>query len=104
VIYFTIIELLDAAPEDYEKLDGLMKVAGFTKTTQSRKGQPYKLPRGVYRSQCRHHMSEVLDIARSVAKSTGLANEIMAIQSEETRWFPNAIASNLAPAEEAVSE
>jgi hypothetical protein len=90
VIFYCIVELLDATADDYERLDGAMAVAGFTRTTRSKNGESYKLPTGVYRSQCRLHASEVLNIARSIANSTGRANEVMTIESDRARWFPSA--------------
>jgi hypothetical protein len=89
VVYYTLIELLNATPDDYAKLDDRMDLAGFMRTACSKTGQPYKLPRGVYRSQCSHHASKVLDVAREAADSTGCKNEVMTIESAGARWIPN---------------
>jgi len=89
MIYYVVIELLEAGPEDYEKLDGRMILSGFGKTAKSKKGDSYNLSRGVYRSQCRRHASDVMDIARAAANSTGCKNELMTIEAADARWFPN---------------
>ena len=100
MIYFTIVELLDATPDDYENLDRSMALAGFARTTKSKAGQPYHLPRGVYHSRSRYHSSEVLAIARAAADSISRKSEILTIESAGTRWFPNVETVNTAQIQE----
>lgn len=84
---FTVrVELHEAKWEDYEKLHAEMEGKGFSRLIKADNGKIYRLPWAEYDGAGNLTNSQVRDIARTAADSTGKRNAILVTESNGRSW------------------
>jgi hypothetical protein len=84
---FTVrVELHEARWEDYESLHAEMEGKGFSRLIKGDNGKTYHLPWAEYDGGGNLTNSEVRDIARTAANSTGKRNAILVTESNGRSW------------------
>jgi hypothetical protein len=84
---FTVrVELHDGKWEDYEKLHAEMEGKGFSRLIKGDDGKTYHLPWAEYNGAGNLTNSQVRDIARTAAHSTGKQNAILVTKSNGRSW------------------
>ena len=85
---FTVrVELHDAKWEDYERLHAEMEAKGFSRLIKADSGKTYHLPWAEYDGAGNLTISQVRDIARAAADSTGKRNAILVTESSGRSWI-----------------
>lgn len=84
---FTVrVELHDAKREDYERLHAEMEGKGFSRLIKADNGTTYHLPWAEYDGTGDLTRSQVRDVARAAANSTGKRNAILVTESNGRSW------------------
>lgn len=84
---FTVrVELHEAKWEDYERLHAEMEGKGFSRLIKADDGKTYHLPWAEYNGAADLTNSQVRDIARSAANSTGKRNAVLVTESNGRTW------------------
>jgi len=84
--YTTRVELRDAGPADYEKLNAAMLEAGFTTSLRSEDGSVFILPAGEFNKDIKAGIKEVYQLAEKAANSTGKKNWILTTEAINRMW------------------
>jgi hypothetical protein len=85
---FTVrVELHQAQWDDYEKLHSAMGRQGFSRLIRSDDGKTYQLPWAEYNGSGNLSSSQVRDIARAAADSTGKSNAVLVSESQSRSWI-----------------
>lgn len=84
---FTVrVELHEGKWDDYEKLHAEMEGKGFSRLIKGDDGKTYHLPWAEYNGAGSLTNSQVRDIARTAASSTGKQNAILVTESNGRSW------------------
>jgi len=84
---FTVrVELHEAKWEGYERLHAEMEVKGFCRLIKADDGKTYLLPWAEYNGAGNLTNSQVRDIARTAANSTGKRNAVLVTESNGRTW------------------
>jgi hypothetical protein len=90
---FTVrVELHDAEWADYDALHAAMEEQGFSRLITGDNGQTYHLPWAEYTGRGNFASSQVRDIARVAADSTGKKNAVLVTESNGRAWVGLALA------------
>ena len=85
--YMARIELREAAPQDYERLDAAMRRRGYLRTMPGEDGASYQLPAGTYYVTESSAMLEVaLRAAVDAAEEAGKQAGVMVTDWRSARW------------------
>jgi len=85
---FTVrVELHEAKWEDYERLHAEMEGKGFSRLIKGDNGKTYHLPWAEYDGTGNLTNSQVRDIARTAANSTGKRNAILVTEANSCSWI-----------------
>lgn len=84
--YTVRIELREAEREDYTVLYEELEARGFTDTITSDSGVTYQLPDAEYNYEGEATRKEVLAMAKSAAKETGVEYSVLVTQSAGRTW------------------
>jgi Endoribonuclease GhoS len=92
---FTVrVELHHATWTDYEALHSAMATKGFSRQITSDEGKTYQLPLAEYNASANLTASEVRDIARTAANTTGKQSAVLVtagdrawVGLQQTQWF-----------------
>jgi hypothetical protein len=85
---FTVrVELHQAEWEDYETLHSAMEQSGFSRLITGDNGTTYQLPLAEYNATANLTSSQVLDIARAAANTTGKQNAVLVSQAISRSWI-----------------
>lgn len=84
---FTVrVELHNANANDYDVLHAAMEQAGFSRLIAADSGKIYQMPWAEYNGSGDLTSSQVRDIARTAANTTGRSNAVLATQSTSRAW------------------
>lgn len=84
---FTVrVELHEANYADYTTLHAAMEQKGFSRLITSDKGNTYHMPWAEYNGSANLTSSEVRDIARSAANTTGKKNAVFVTEAQSRAW------------------
>lgn len=84
---FTVrIELHDADYQDYETLHAAMEQQGFARVITSDDGHTYHLPWAEYNATGNLPSTQVRDIARAAADTTGKRNSVLVTEANSRAW------------------
>jgi len=85
--YMARIELRDATPEDYERLDAAMQRRGYLRMMPGEDGASYQLPTGTYYVTGSSAMLEVaLRAAVDAAQEAGKQAAVMVTDWRSAQW------------------
>jgi hypothetical protein len=86
---FTVrVELHQATWTDYETLHTAMEQKGFSRKITSSEGTTYQLPLAEYNgSSPTLNSSQIRDIARAAAATTGKSNAVLVSESVSRAWI-----------------
>jgi hypothetical protein len=85
---FTVrVELHDAKWADYEALHKAMERQGFSRLIMADDGRRYHLPWAEYDRNANLTSSQVRDIARAAANSTGKQNAVLVTETVSRAWI-----------------
>jgi hypothetical protein len=85
---FTVrVELHQATYADYEALHAAMEGQGFSRLITADNGQTYHMPWAEYNGSGNLSSTQVRDIARSAANTTGKNNAIFVTESVSRAWI-----------------
>jgi hypothetical protein len=85
---FTVrVELHKAEWNDYEQLHAAMEQKGFSRQITSDDGKAYHLPWAEYNGTGNLTSSQVRDIARQAADSTGKQNAVFVTEAVSRAWI-----------------
>lgn len=92
---FTVrIELHEAQWADYDALHAGMERQGFSRLIAADDGRIYQLPWAEYNGTANLSSSEIRDIARGVANTTGKTNSVLVTEGTSRAWWGLTIARN----------
>ena len=84
---FTVrVELHDANYADYNTLHAAMEQKGFSRFIRSDQGTTYHMPWAEYNGSGNLTSSEVRDIARTAANTTGKNNAVFVTEAQSRAW------------------
>jgi hypothetical protein len=84
---FTIrIELHQAQWSDYEHLHAALEQRGFSRQIISDEGKLYNLPWAEYNGSGNFTSTQIRDIARDAANSTGKSNAVLVSEAPTRAW------------------
>lgn len=85
---FTVrVELHHAEWADYERLHAAMQQKGFSRQITSDDGKKYHMPWAEYNGAGNLTSSQVRDIARGAADSTGKQNAVFVTEAVSRAWI-----------------
>lgn len=85
--FTTRVELHNADEDDYETLHEAMEAEGFTRTIRNSDDKLLHLPTAEYNYSGNSTRSVVLDKAKSAAKKTNCAYEVLVTESAGRTWY-----------------
>jgi hypothetical protein len=85
--YMTRVELHDATWEDYTKLHGKMKAAGFSQTIKGDDGVVYELPPAEYYYVGQETRLQVLEKAKQAARAVKPSFAVVVTESNGVNWL-----------------
>lgn len=84
---FTVrVELHEAEWTDYEQLHAAMEEKGFSRLIKADNGSTYHLPWAEYTGTANLTSTQVLDIARTAAATTGKRNAVLVTEAVSRAW------------------
>ena len=84
---FTVrVELHNAEWTDYDQLHKAMEQKGFSRKITSDDGKTYQMPWAEYNGSGSLTCSQVRDIAKSAADSTGKQSAVLATEAASRAW------------------
>lgn len=85
---FTVrVELHNAEWTDYEALHTAMERRGFSRLITADSGRAYHMPWAEYNGEGGLTSTQVLDIARKAAESTGKQSSVLVTEAGSRAWF-----------------
>jgi hypothetical protein len=85
---FTVrVELHHAELTDYERLHAAMEQKGFSRQITSDDGKTYHMPWAEYNGSGNLTSTQVRDIAREAANSTGKQNAVFVTEAASRAWI-----------------
>jgi hypothetical protein len=85
---FTIrVELHQATFSDYEILHAAMEKQGFSRLITADDGKTYHMPWAEYNGSGNLSSSQVRDIARTAANTTGKENAVFVTEAQSRAWI-----------------
>jgi hypothetical protein len=85
---FTVrVELHNAQWSDYEQLHSAMEQKGFSRQITSDDGKTYQMPWAEYNGTGNLTSSQVRDIAKAVADTTGKQNAVFVTEAVSRAWI-----------------
>lgn len=84
---FTVrVELHQGTWTDYEALHAAMEKRGFSRVITSSEGRTYQLPLAEYNGSATLTSSQIRDIARAAADTTGRKNAVLVTEAQCRAW------------------
>lgn len=85
---FTVrVELHQATYADYELLHAAMEGQGFSRFITSDQGTTYRMPWAEYNGSGNLSSTQVRDIARTAANTTGKDNAVLVTEAQSRAWI-----------------
>src|SRR5690349_20426124 len=85
---FTVrVELHNAQWSDYDQLHAAMEQKGFLRQITSDDGKTYQMPWAEYNGTAKLTSSQVRDIAKSAADTTGKQNSVFVTEAVTRAWI-----------------
>lgn len=92
---FTVrIELHQAVGSDYDSLHAAMEQVGFSRLITADDGQTYHMPWAEYNGSGNLTSTQVRDIARNAANTTGKNNAVLVTESTTRAWIGLSVATS----------
>lgn len=85
--YTVRVELHQAVGSDYDSLHAAMEQVGFSRLITGDNGQTYHMPWAEYNGSGNLSSTQVRDIARTAANTTGKANAVFVTEAQTRAWI-----------------